>query len=105
MNRYEQRKKTEDDEREIVPDGHSIRVSMTAMDSVQQQIANQPAMDERVQHTIAANQATLDAARRNADRAQAFADHYTAEREAQADHSAYGTYCQQLSDAWQQVAA
>ena len=94
--------KTKDDEREIVPDGHSIRVSILAMDSTQKQIA---AQDERVRDNIAANQATLAAARRTADRVQALADHFNAKRAAQVDNSAYGQYCQQLSEAWQQVAA
>ena len=97
--------KTKDDEREIVPDGHCVRVSILAMDSVQQQIANRTAIDERVLDNINANKATLAAARRNADRAQGFADHFTAQREAQADDSAYGKHCQQISEAWQQVAA
>jgi len=88
----------DDDEREIVPDGHSIRVSIMTMDSVQQQIA---AQDERVRD----NQATLDSARRTADRVQAHVDHFTAQRVAQADNSAYGQHCQQLSEAWRQVAA
>jgi len=97
--------KTIDDENEIVPDGHSIRVSMMTMDAVQRQVANQPAIDERVQHNIDANRATLAAARRTADRVQAHVDHFTAQRDSQADNSAYGKHCQQISEAWQQVAA
>ena len=56
--------KTKDDEREIVPDGGTVRVSILAMDSTQKQIAT---IDERVQHNIDANKAVLAAARRNAD--------------------------------------
>jgi len=91
--------KTKDDEREIVPDGGIVRVSILAMDSTQKQIA---AVDERVQHNIDANRATLAAARRSADRAQGFADHFTAQRDV--DNSAYGKYCRQLSNDWQAVA-
>ena len=101
-------KKDEDEDarKRIVPDGGIVRVSIMAMDSTQRQIAtNKPAHDERVQHNIEANQATLAAAQRDADRVQGFADHFTAQREAQADDSAYGKHCQQISEAWQQVAA
>ena len=105
MNTYGKHTQDDEDEREIVPDGHSIRVSIMTMDSVQQQIANQPAIDERVQHNINANRATLATARRTADRVQAHVDHFTAQRTAQTDSSAYGQYCQQLSDGWRQVAA
>jgi hypothetical protein len=94
--------KTIDDENEIVPDGGIVRVSIMAMDSTQKQIA---AVDERVQHTIDGNKAVLAAAQRNSDRAQGFADHFTAQRETQADDSAYGKHCQQISEAWQQAAA
>jgi len=85
-----------DDENEIVPDGGIVRVSIMAMDSTQKQIA---ALDERVQHNIKANQATLKAMQRDADRAQGFADHFTAQRVAQADHSEYGKYCARLENA------
>ena len=93
--------KTKDDEREFVPDGGVVRVSMMAMDSTQKQIA---VIDERVRDNIAANQATLDSARRTADRVQAHVDHFTAQRDVQADNSAYENYCQQLSETWQQAA-
>ena len=69
------------------------------------QAVSESTLDERVQHNIKANQATLAAAQSDADRAQGFADHFTAQREAQADNSAYGKHCQQISEAWQQVAA
>lgn len=97
--------KDEDDEetrRAIVPDGHRVTVSMLAMDGVQQQIADETVIDERVQHNIKANQATLDAAHHNADRAQAWADHFTAQREARdaADSPVYAGYVTGLNDAW-----
>ena len=92
----------DEDERVIVPDGGRVRVSIMAMDSTQRRIAD---VDERVRDNIAANQATLDSARRTADRVQAHVDHFTAQREAQADNSTYGQYCRQISEAWQQVAA
>jgi hypothetical protein len=101
MNTYK-RKLEDEDERGIVPDGQSIRVSMMAMDSTQRQIAT---IDERVQHNIEAGQATLEAAQHDSERAQAHADHFTAEREAQTDTSAYGAHCQRISEAWQQVPA
>ena len=91
------KRKHTDDENEIVPDGGVVRVSILAMDSTQQQIA---ALDERVQHNARANRATLDQMKRDADRAQAFADHFTAQIDAQVDHSAYGQYCDDLQDAW-----
>ena len=98
-------KRDKDEDKHIVPDGGIVRVSIMAMDSTQKQIANQSTLDERVQHTIDGNKAVLAAAQRDADRAQGFADHFTAQREAQADDSAYGKHCQQISEAWQQVAA
>ena len=96
------KRKHDDDDKCIVPDGGSVRVSIMAMDSTQKQIAT---IDERVRENMAANQATLDSARRTADRVQAHVDHFTAQREAQADNSTYGQYCRQISEAWQQVAA
>jgi hypothetical protein len=98
-------RRTQDDEKEIIPEGGSVRVSMLAMDATQRQIANQPAMDERVAHNLAAGKATLAASRRTADQVQAHVDHFTAEREAQTDTSAYGKHCRQISEAWQQVPA
>jgi hypothetical protein len=98
---HKRRFKDEDDKR-IVPDGGSVRVSIMAMDSVQKQVA---ANDERVQHNIEANQATLAAMQRDAGRAQAFADHYTAQRKAEADNSAYGGLCARLEGAYMEAAA
>jgi hypothetical protein len=95
-------RRTQDDEIEIIPDGGIVRVSMMAMDATQRQVAT---IDERVTHNIEANQATLAASRRTADQVQAHADHFTAEREAQTDTSAYGNYTRQISEAWQQVPA
>lgn len=95
--------KPECDEHEIVPDGGSVRVSIMAMDSVQQKRV--AALDERVQHNIEANQATLEKMQRDAARAQAFADHYTAQREAQADNSAYTSLCARLERAYMEVVA
>ena len=84
----------DDDERKrVIPDGGRIRVSMMVMDSVQKQVAS---VDERVQHSIEGNKATLAKMKADADRAQAFADHYTAQREAEADNSAYGKLCARL---------
>ena len=103
MNTYNKRKL--EDEKKIIPEGGSVRVSMLAMDATQRQIANQPALDARVRDNIASNRATLAASRRTADQVQAHADHFTAQREAQTDHSVYGDYTRQLSNAWQQVAA
>ena len=94
--------KPKDDEREIVPDGGSVRVSIMAMDSTQKQIAT---LDERVRHTIEANQATLAAMQRDADRVQAFVDHFTEQCEAQADNSAYGSLCARLERAYMEAAA
>ena len=100
------KRKPKDDEREIVPDGGSVRVSMMAMDSTQRQIAaNQPAVDERVRHNIEANQATLAAMQCDADRAQAFADHFAEQYEAQADNSAYGKLCARLEGEYLEAAA
>ena len=103
MNTYNKRKL--EDEKEIIPEGGSVRVSMLAMDATQRQIANQPAMDERVAHNLAAGQATLAAMQHDSERAQAHADHFTAEREARTDVSAYGAHCQRISEAWKQVPA
>lgn len=97
MNTYNKRTQDEDEDKRIVPDGGSVRVSMMALDSVQRQVA---AIDERVQHNIDAGKATLAAARRDSDRARGFADHYTAQRAAHIDHSVYGDYTRQLSNAW-----
>ncbi len=95
-------KRDEDEDAcKIIPDGGSVRVSIMAMDSTQRRIAT---IDGRVQHNIEANQATLAASRRATDQVQAHADHFTAQREAQTDHSVYGTHCRQISEAWQQVA-
>ena len=91
-----------DDDNEVVPDGGIVRVSILAMDSTQRQVA---ALDERVQHNIRANRATLDRMKRDADRVQAFADQFTAQREARADHSAYGKYCARLETTWQEAVA
>lgn len=102
MNTYNKRKLEDEDERGIVPDGGSVRVSMMALDSTQRQIA---AIDERVSHNIEANKATLAAGIRDADRSQAWADHYSAQRAAHIDNSVYGKHCAQISQAWQQVAA
>ncbi len=96
------KRKPKDDEREIVPDGGIVRVSIMAMDSTQKQIA---AVDERVQHNTEANQATLAAMQRDADRAQALADHYTAQREAQVDNSAYGRLCARLEGEYLEAVA
>ena len=90
----------DEDDREIVPDGGSVRVSIMAMDSTQKQIA---ALDERVRDNIAANQATLAAMQRDADRAQGFADHFSHQREAQADNSEYGKYCAGLEIAYREA--
>ncbi|MFC1777029.1 hypothetical protein ACFL3I_06785, partial [Pseudomonadota bacterium] len=98
MNTYNKRTQDEDEDKRIVPDGGSVRVSMMAMDSVQKQVAT---IDERVQHNIEAGKATLAAAQRDADQVQAHVDHFTAEREAQTDTSAYGQHCQRISEAWQ----
>ena len=92
----------DEDERVIVPDGGRVRVSILAMDSTQRQIV---ALDERVQHNIEANQATLEAMQRDAARVQAFADHYTAQRKAEADNSAYGSLCARLERAYMEAAA
>lgn len=105
--------RTEDDDdehrREIVPDGGRVRVSILTMDAVQQQIAGQTAVDQRVVDNLVAGQALLDAARRDADRVQAHADHFTEqralrEREARDENPAYARYSRELADAWQQVA-
>jgi DNA-binding helix-hairpin-helix protein with protein kinase domain len=97
-----------------IPDGTRIRVPMLALDSVQREIAGQAAVDARVADNVKANQAALDAARREADRVQAFADHFTEqreqrEREARDENRAYSAYCEALSNGWQtpsnQVAA
>ena len=103
MNTYNKRKL--EDEKKIIPEGGSVRVSMLAMDATQRQIANQPAMDERVAHNLAANRDTLAAGIRDADRAKAHADHYSAQMAAHIDHSVYGDYTRQLSNAWKQVPA
>ena len=103
MNTYNKRTQDDiDEDKRIVPDGGSVRVSMMAMDSTQRRMA---AVDERVSHNIEANKATLAAAQSDADRAQAHADHFTAQRAAHIDNSVYGKHCQQISEAWQQVAA
>ena len=103
MNTYNKRKlEDEDEDKRIVPDGGSVRVSMMTMDSTQRRMA---AVDERVSHNIEANKATLAASRRTADQVQAHADHFTAQREAQTDQSVYGTHCRQISEAWKQVSA
>ena len=100
---HKRRFKDEDeDDKRIVPDGGSVRVSIMAMDSVQKQVA---ANDKRVQHNVEANQATLAAMQRDADRVQAFVDHFTEQCEAQADNSAYGSLCARLERAYMEAAA
>jgi len=94
----------DDEQNRIIPDGHTVRVPLMLMDSVQRALANQPALDERVAHNLADGRATLARMQRSADRAAAFADHFAAQRDSQADDSAYGKHCQQISEAWQQVA-
>ena len=101
MNTYNKRNQDDIDERGIVPDGGSVRVSMMAMDSTQRKVAT---IDERVSHNIEANKATLAATRRTADQVQAHADHYSAQRAAHIDNSVYGTHCRRLAEAWKQVA-
>jgi len=96
------KRKHDDDDERIVPDGGRVRVSIMAMDSVQKQVA---ANDKRVQHNREANQATLAAMQRDADQVQAFADHYTAQRKAEADNSAYGGLCARLEGAYMEAAA
>jgi hypothetical protein len=94
-----------------IPDGTVIRVPMLALDEMQRDIAGHT-VDQRIRDNRRANQAALDAARREADRVQAFADHFTAqreqrEREARDENRAYSAYCEALSNGWQnpQVAA
>ena len=94
--------KLEDDE--VLRDGERIRVSMMVLDAVQRKIANHSTLDQRVNDNIEAGQSTLKAMQRKADRAAGFADHFTAQREAQADTSPYAQHCQRLSNDWQAVA-
>lgn len=92
----------DDEHKRVIPDGGSVRVSIMAMDSVQRQVAS---FDERVQHSIDGNKATLAKMKADADRVQAFADHYTAQREAETDNSAYGRLCAALQRAYMEAAA
>jgi len=93
----------DDEQNRIIPDGHTVRVPLMLMDSVQRALANQPALDERVAHNLAAGRATLARMRREADRTAAYVDHFTALREAQTDTSAYGRYAAGLEDAYREA--
>ena len=95
----------EDDLPKILPEGSVLRVPMSVLDSAHRAIIKQLAMDGRVCDNLAAGRATLKAMQRDADQAAAWADHFTAQREAQADNSAYGKHCHRISEAWQQVPA
>lgn len=95
----------DDEYQGIVPDGGRITVSMTMMDA--DQLAAQP-------HQMAAQPAALepekqqaiDAAQRHHDKVQAYADHFTRQRNLRtlADmnrpSTAYDQYCHTLGNQW-----
>ena len=93
------KRRFDEDDKRIVPDGGVVRVAVAAMDSTQRRIA---AVDERVQHTIDGNKAVLAAARSNADKAQAWSDHFSEQREARdsTESPAHASYVAHLNDAW-----
>jgi len=90
----------------IVPDGHKITVSMSAMDSVQQALAS----DTDTNGGLWIDKATADAKTEQAERLEADAvqrhqDHFDGlqdGREAQAADAAYAEYNERISNAWRQ---
>jgi len=90
----------------IVPDGHKITVSMSAMDSVQQALAS----DTDTNGGLWTDKATADAKATEAERLEADAvqrhqDHFDGlqdGREAQAADAAYAEYNERISNAWRQ---
>ena len=64
-----------------------------------------PNLNQRLRDRIESSLTTLDQMQRDANRAQAFADHFTEQREARADNSAYGKLCARLQGAYMEAAA
>lgn len=93
----------DDDIPHVVPDGGVVIARMALMDSTQKALSD--ATDRPAVTDDSAVCQRLKDAQRDADKVQAYADAFTAKREAEQDNSPYSEYVRRLNDAWMGGAA